>query len=156
MALFQNIVKSVTDASQTALQKTRNAADSARYASLISDEKLSMNDVLLQIGKQYYDLHKDAPEAEYEELFQKIAASQKKIQEYQQNLQALKNLTTCPACGQQVSKDSAFCPSCGTKMPTGSSEAVSPVPTCPHCGAHIAENSKFCTSCGKNIQEDLT
>ena len=67
-----------------------------------------------EIGKQYYELHKDDEEPFYEEITL-IKDSLKEIEQFKSEIADLKGKKKCPACGAVVEQDAAFCNKCGAK-----------------------------------------
>lgn len=152
MSFFNDFGKKISDMGQSAMQKGKEMADVARLNSLISDEERKINNLYTQIGKQYVELHREDPEEAFAEGIAKIKEFEKKIEEYKDNLIAVKNVSKCPQCGAEVPNGSMFCSACGTKMPVPvAAEPEAAEAHCAKCGAVIAEGSKFCTTCGEPV-----
>ena len=105
MSFFDDLGKKLSQAGQTAVQKTKEMADIAKLNSAISDEEKRIDDNYLQIGKLYVSLH----DAEHE--------AEGKIKGYRQQIKDIKGIVKCEKCGAEVSKDAAFCSACGAPMP---------------------------------------
>ncbi len=68
----------------------------------------------MEIGKQYYELHKDDEEPFYEEITL-IKDSLKETEQLRSEIADLKGKKKCPACGTAVEQDAVFCNKCGAK-----------------------------------------
>lgn len=154
MAFFDNLGKKISQAGQTAVQKTKEMADIAKLNSCISDEERKIKDSYSEIGKLYMSLHDEDHEAAFSELVVGIHAAEKQIAEYQQQIKDIKGVVCCEKCGAEVTGNAAFCSSCGAPMPV-----VKPVETeekaaakCSKCGAELAPDTKFCTTCGAPVE----
>lgn len=156
MAFFDNLGKKISQAGQTAVQKTKEMADIAKLNSSISDEEKKINDSYREIGKLYVSLHDADHEVDFAELIANIHDAEGKIAEYQQQIKDIKGVVRCEKCGAEVSNNAAFCSSCGAPMPV-----VKPVEAeekqeeqkCSKCGAALSPDEKFCTACGNPVEE---
>lgn len=151
MGFLDNLGKTLSDASQGAIQKGKEFADVAKFNSLISEEEKKIKNVYEQLGRKYVELKGESPEEDFKEYIGALNTSFDKIKEYQKNLIELKGVTNCPNCGAEVQIGAMFCPVCGTKMDLQQADAS--VKRCGDCGAVIPEGSKFCTTCGKPVEE---
>lgn len=153
MAFFDKLGKTVSDASQKTLAKTKEIADVTRLHAAISEaEKLAANQHL-QIGKLYAQLHQDDYEEAFAGLFQILTAAEEKIRGCRKQLQEIKGVRICADCGAEVPPGSIFCSSCGTTMPKLPEPEVRDFVICKGCGAELEKGLRFCTSCGKAIEE---
>lgn len=152
MAFFDDLGKKISQAGQTAVQKTKEMADIAKLNSSISDEERKIESGYREIGKLYVSLHDEEHEAAFAELIAGIHEAEKKIEEFKQQIKDIKGVVCCEKCGAEVSNNAAFCSSCGAPMPV-----VKPVeaeePKCSKCGAALAPDTKFCTSCGNPVEQ---
>lgn len=124
MAFFDDLGKKLSQAGQSAVQKTREMADIAKLNSAISDEEKRIDNGYLEIGKLYVSLHDAEHEADFDGLIAAIHESEGKIKDYQQQIKDIKGVVKCEKCGAEVSNNAAFCSSCGAPMPV-----VKPVET---------------------------
>ena len=65
MAFFDDLGKKLSQAGQSAVQKTKEVADIARLNSAIYDEEKRIDSNYLEIGKLYVALHDAEHEADF-------------------------------------------------------------------------------------------
>ena len=90
MGFFDELGKKISDASQDMMQKGKDLADTTKLNSQIHDEERKISAVYTKIGKKYFEEFHQAAGAGYQDLVDEIHASQAKIAEYQEKLNALK------------------------------------------------------------------
>lgn len=117
MSFFDDLGKKLSQAGQSAAQKTKEIAETARLNSQISDEEKKINDFYLQIGKIYVSLHDENHEADFDELIRGLHESEDKVKECRQQIKDIKGVVVCEKCGAEVSSGSAFCNTCGAPLP---------------------------------------
>ncbi len=83
----------------------------------VSDAKKQIENIYSEIGKKFYELHKDYIPEGFEELIQTINERQNEIEQLKEQLREVKGVVLCPGCNMEVSGDERFCPNCGSKMP---------------------------------------
>lgn len=152
MAFFDEIGKRLSQAGQTAIQKTKDMTDVARINGVISEEEKKVNNNYYQIGKLYVAKHSTNYEDEFEGMMSAIRESEAKICECRQQIQAIKGTVCCEKCGEEVPSEAAFCSSCGASMLTTAENNVE-LRKCAGCGAIVDKNMKFCTACGRQMSE---
>lgn len=152
MAFFEKIGKTITDAGQGVARETKNLADIARLNSSISDKEKRIAAIYSEIGKAYYEHHKNDAVAEEAASINEINALFAEIEKHREEIGRIKGLTKCPSCGADVARGAAFCNSCGQAIAQPEPE---PMPAdgrvCPSCGAEVPEGNLFCTSCGTKL-----
>ena len=90
MGFFDELGKKISDASQDMMQKGKDFADTTKLNSQIHDEERKISAVYTKIGKKYFEEFHQAAGAGYQDLVDEIHASQAKISEYQDKVNALK------------------------------------------------------------------
>lgn len=154
MGFFDDFGKKISQVGQGAAQQTKIFAETTKLNSHISDEEKQINNLYIQIGKNYFEAHKNNDSDEYKDLMVGITDAQARIAQYQEQIRTIKGIRNCPNCGAEVPNNSAFCNSCGTKMPakeTAPAAGVQASAKCPQCGADVAADSKFCDGCGCDL-----
>ena len=152
MDFFDKLSKTVTEASQKTIAKTKELADTSRLNSMISEEEKVITNQYFQIGKLYVSIHKDDFEDDFAGMIGVVAEAESKIRDYKKQLQDIKGVQRCEKCGAEVPNGAAFCSSCGATM----LKILAPVSTdyikCKNCGTEVKKGMRFCTSCGKPME----
>ena len=158
MAFFDDLSKKLTQAGQTAMQKTREVTDIARLNGMIADEERVMNNCYNQIGKIYVSLHSSDYEEAFAEHCKRVDDAERKIQEYRQQIETTKNAGRCAKCGSEITNGAAFCSVCGASVQKGEqrTEEKSAIRYCAACGAVSNEDMRFCALCGKPTTSEAT
>ncbi len=142
MAFFDDLGKSITGASQTAVQQAKDVADITRLSALLSENKSRISLINRQIGEKYYELFREAAGEEFAELVGKETELLIENANLEEQLMLLRGQQKCPSCGTIISKEATFCSHCGQKIVSQGMKE------CPKCGKVIREDSAFCTQCG--------
>lgn len=150
MAFFDKLSRTVTEAGQKTIAKTMELADVTRLNSMISDEEKNINSQYTKIGKLYLSLHKNDYEDVFAEMVSTIAEAEDKIRGYKNQIQDIRGIQHCEACGAEVPKGAAFCSACGAVMPKPQSPEESI--KCKYCGAETEKGARFCASCGQPLE----
>lgn len=155
MAFFDDLGKKISQAGQTAVQKTKEMTDITRINGLISDEEKKVSINYYQIGKLYVAMHRNDFESDFNGMISAVCESEAKIRDYKQQIQDIKGVVHCEKCGAEIANGIAFCSSCGTpiqkqnKLHSNNPNLI----RCTGCGVLIDKNMRFCTSCGKPIHD---
>lgn len=156
MALFEQIGKKITVASQGVVKQTRNLTDTTRLNAKISENKNKMSQLLFEMGNDYYKKHRKDQDCEEQEYIDQINALFIEILNYQKEIEEIKTAESCPACGARIAEDAAFCMKCGTKLSPEEIEEESNEPSrkCPSCGEVVDDDNVFCIYCGTKISDN--
>lgn len=152
MAFFDKLSKTVTEASQKTIAKTKELADTSRLNSMISEEEKVITNQYFQIGKLYVSIHKDDFEDDFAGMIGAIAEAKAKIRDYKKQIQDIKGVQRCEKCGAEVPNGAAFCSSCGATMPKIQAPVSTDYIKCENCGTEVKKGMRFCTSCGKPME----
>ena len=76
MAFLDKLSKTVTEASQKTLAKTKELADTSRLNSLISEEEKKITNQYYQIGKLYVSIHRDSYEDDFSVMINAVTESE--------------------------------------------------------------------------------
>lgn len=149
MAFFDDLGKKISQAGQSAVQKTKDITDIAKLNASISEEKGKIADLYSQIGKLYVATYGDAPAEGFAGFITAIKTAEKNIAVAQSQIKDIKGIRVCDKCGADVPTGSAFCSACGNAMPVPETPAG---PVCANCGKAIEDGVKFCTGCGSPVE----
>ena len=154
MSFLDQLGKKVSDAGKGVAQQTKNLTEIARLTSVIDTEEKMVAQSYTQIGKTYYENHKNDPDAECAAQIALVNKSLEKIAQWREQIQRIKGIVKCPQCGAEIPYGSQFCGVCGTKIvrPEAAPAAAS-VRRCPSCGAEAAASDRFCNKCGKPLPQ---
>ncbi len=152
MAFFDKLSKSVTEASQKTIAKTKELADTSRLNSMISEQEKIITNQYFEIGKRYVSLHKEDYEEDFAGMMSRIADAEAKIQDCRKEIQHIKGIWQCEQCGAEIPDGAAFCSSCGAMIPKVQVIETIDYIQCENCGASVKKGMNFCTSCGKAIE----
>ena len=152
MAFFDKLSKSVTEASQKTIAKTKELADTSRLNSMISEQEKIITNQYFQIGKLYVSIHKENFEEDFSGMIAAIADAEAKIRDYKKQIQDVKGVQRCEKCGAEVPNGAAFCSSCGATMPKIQVSEPTDYVKCENCGTNVKKSMRFCTSCGKPME----
>ena len=148
MAFFDDLGKKISQAGQSAVQKTKDITEISKYNSAIADEEKKIQTIYSDIGKLYISLYKDSPADEFKALVDALKASEKAIETCKEQIKDIKGIVVCEKCGAELTAGTAFCSKCGTAAPVPPKPEV---PACSKCGAPLTEGCAFCTSCGTPV-----
>ena len=125
MDFFDNLGKKLTNASQSAVQKTKEVADITKLSAEVSTEERKLNDCYNAIGKLYVSLHHDDYEEAFEKYFKFVKEYEARIQDCKQQIKDIKGIMTCEKCGADIPAGSMFCGKCGAPVAEGKDEVNS-------------------------------
>lgn len=91
MELFEQIGKKVTDAGQGAAQQAKIVADIAKLTGMISERKKRVAQLYGEVGKLYYEQHKDDPEAEEPDRIREITTLTEEIAKARKTVKQLQS-----------------------------------------------------------------
>lgn len=119
MGFFDQIGKKATEVYQGAKDKTSQFSSEMKLKSKLSDEKDKIDNLYEALGKIVYEEFVKSGENFSNEVANKcreITASKEVVENINKELMALKDMMTCPKCGESIQKDSEFCSKCGTAI----------------------------------------
>ena len=159
MELIDTIVKTISGVSQTTIKKGKDVKNIAKLNLTISDEERKIDRNYMEIGRLFYEMHKDDCEKEFAELIVSIDESKEKIKQCNEEIKELKGIIKCPGCNAEIMGNLAYCPNCGCKIekeePEEESQEESPDAVfCKNCGAKLDPEYKFCVKCGTAVEHE--
>ena len=128
---------------------TRSLTESTKLRTWVKEEERQTQENLLELGKQYYALHRDDPEAPLRDLVNTLADSEIRVAQYWELIKEYECLVICEHCGTEMTQGTAVCVECGRPLPVPMPKNV----FCARCGAQIVPGSRFCMNCGTPAPE---
>ncbi len=114
--IIKKITDTITETGKNVGEKTKQVGNTAKLnAKIISSERAISENYTL-IGKYYYDMYKENPDAEIADAVNAVTASLETIEEMKDQLLALKGLVKCDKCGANCPIEDAFCGKCGAVL----------------------------------------
>lgn len=155
MSFFSQIGDKLTSVGQETATKAKNFAEATKLNGRVNDLEKQISQLYEEIGKAYFENHKEDAGAEEREKIEKICTIQQEIADCKEQIKDLKGVENCPSCGAEVVPGAAFCNVCGAKMEqpevVQKAEPEKEQKVCPQCQAKIDEDASFCTSCGAKL-----
>jgi rRNA maturation endonuclease Nob1 len=153
MAFFDKLGETISSKSKDVAKKAKDFADVSKLNSQINSQEEVINAAYLQIGRDCYEQHKGDAGSPYAEQFRVINDALAQIEQLRREIQVIKGVRRCPACGAEMSNEAVFCPSCGAKSApvSVSGEAAPAQKQCPGCGTVLAADAAFCPNCGTKV-----
>lgn len=115
MAFFDKLSETLTNASKDVSQKAKDFSGVAKLTMDIHTKEDQLQKMYAQIGKLYFESHKDDETTDYEQMSQ-IKDTLATIEDMKKELNELKGTKVCPRCGQEVKMADIYCKSCGAKL----------------------------------------
>lgn len=119
MSFFEKLGKTITNTTQSVVEKTKSSTDTIYLNGKVSDEERKINAVFLAIGKKYDELHGTQFEPEFAEYFRQLTESRQKIEEYRAQIRKNKHTMLCEKCGNEIAETAMVCNNCGAENPVG-------------------------------------
>ena len=111
------------DLNETLSVKGKELADKAKTLTDIASLKgqiVTYENTLLrnyrEIGRAYYNSHKNDIAKEFPDEMNAISEAKQKIAELHAKISDLKGTQKCSGCGNEISNNSVFCSKCGKKV----------------------------------------
>lgn len=114
---FDDLGRKISQAGQSAVQKTKEMTDIVKLNSSIAEEEKKIRNSYVEIGKLYVSLHGENHEPDFDKLIADIQEAEEKISDYRYQIGNIKGIVKCKKCGADVPANSAYCNSCGAPMP---------------------------------------
>jgi ribosomal protein L40E len=154
MAFFDKLGETLSNKSKEVAQKAKDFSEINSLNGQISSQEELIKNTYFQIGKAYYERHKNEEGDPFAQQLKVVSGAEQKIAELRESIRLIKGVAVCEKCGAEVPAGSAFCASCGAKIESDvKPQEPQNANTCPNCGAALAEGAQFCVSCGHKVGE---
>ncbi len=120
--IFKQIGTTVTEAGKGGLEKAKELRDTARITLEIRDRETSIQKAYRELGKAYYQDHRNDEDPVYDQVVY-IKAAFEEIGELKANKDEIRGIRRCPECGETIPNGASFCPNCGKKYVAPASAA---------------------------------
>ncbi|MCM1257827.1 MAG: zinc ribbon domain-containing protein [Roseburia sp.] len=115
MSFIDKLGDSIVSMSKDVGQKAKEASGIAKLKLDIRIKQEYVKEQYAQLGKVYYEAHKDEDVPEKQQ-FEKIAEALDEIDQMELQVLELKKARRCPNCGVEASDTAEFCSNCGAKL----------------------------------------
>jgi len=115
MDFFEKVGETLSVKGKEAVKKAKEMADISNLSVQISSQEKIINKLYAELGKAYFELHREEEDGPYASQFREIKSASEKIQELKGEINKIKGVKTCENCGADMDADAAYCPGCGTK-----------------------------------------
>lgn len=142
MDFLEQLGKKINDAGDSVRQKTQRLAEINSLNKLVNSNEAALQDMYKEIGRAYYEAHKDDALDVYADKCRVITEAYRNIAQLQDQIRMKKGTAqkesephdtaqpadnggapasksegkVCAQCGTQVPSDSSFCPVCGQRI----------------------------------------
>ena len=125
MELFDKLSETIVSAGKDVGQKAKDVSEIAKLKMDIKSKEDFVEKQYAELGKAYYEKHKDdeteetgengekTPEQEH---FYLISEALGEIERMRAEVLKIQGAAECPKCGAKMPQGAAFCSNCGTKM----------------------------------------
>ena len=122
MEFFDKLSETIVSAGKDVGQKAKDVSEIAKLKMDIRSKEDFVEKQYAELGKAYYEKHKNEESAEGEEKtpeqehFLLITEALGEIERMRAEVFKLQGAVECPKCGAKMPQGAAFCSSCGTRM----------------------------------------
>ncbi len=114
MDFFSKLGDAICETSKDVSQKVSDLTGIARLNMDVRNREELVRKQYLEIGKKYYELHREDEEPFFEEI-SLINETLEEIEQIKAKIADLKGKKTCPSCGAVNDGEAAYCIKCGAK-----------------------------------------
>lgn len=114
MDFFSKIGDTITSTGRDVSQKAKELTGLAKLNMDVRSKEEYVLKQYSEIGKRYYEMHKDDAEPQFEEM-SLIKAALEEIEDLKNEIAEMKGLKHCTSCGAIMGAEDAFCTKCGAK-----------------------------------------
>lgn len=119
MSFVDNVINTTKNVAATAGKKTDEAIKTSKLKFKSSQLNNDIKNKYEKLGALVYELSKSGEKDSeaFDELIAELDAAKAELDDISKQLDELKGMVACPACGLKTDNDNAFCPKCGAKLP---------------------------------------
>lgn len=116
MGFFDDVKDTVVNTGREVGSKAKELAEVTKLKNSIAAQERKIKEQYEAIGKLYVENHGEEPEAIFKDAISAIRSAKMIIAQKQEELNQLKSVKICPACGAVIEEESSFCSKCGAKI----------------------------------------
>lgn len=116
MAFFEQLGKTLNEASDNLKRKTQNFSEVNSLEKQVNANQSVVQSLYVEIGRAYYEAHKGDAQNDYAEQCRTITDALNQIAQLQDQIRMKKGIQLCPNCGAQLAPGSMFCAGCGAQV----------------------------------------
>ena len=123
MSFFDEMKESLVSAGKDVSQKAKEVSGVAKLKLDVKSKEDYVEKQYAELGRTYFDAHKDDEENAENEQFKvinvvgsEIYRTLAEIERMKTEILNLQGAAECPNCGARMPQGASFCSSCGTKM----------------------------------------
>lgn len=116
MAFFEQLGKTLNEASDNLKRKTQNFSEVNSLEKQVNANQSVVQNLYVEIGRAYYEAHKGDAQGDYAEQCRMITDALNQIAQLQDQIRMKKGIQLCPNCGAQLTPGSMFCAGCGAQV----------------------------------------
>lgn len=114
MEFFEKMGDAISETGRDITQKVTDLTELTKLHMDTRRQEDAVRRLYRELGKQYYELHKDDEEPVFEEV-ELITETLERLQELKKAAAKCKGKKVCPECGAPNADDAVFCNKCGAK-----------------------------------------
>lgn len=114
--MFENISKKITETGKAVGDKTKQVAEAAKLSYKVNEEYRAAEELYTALGKAYFEAEGENAEGPFYDKCKEIADKLKAAECLKAELNAIKGVVVCDACGAEVPYEYDFCGKCGAKI----------------------------------------
>ena len=124
MEFFEKLGDTIVNVGKDVTQKAKDVSGIAKLKLDIKSKEDFIKEQYIELGKIYYEMHKDEP-TEEQAHFGQIKEALEEIERMKLQILELKGARKCPDCGAEAADTAEYCSVCGAKLTVVMEENVS-------------------------------
>lgn len=114
MSFLDSMKTELLSAGRDVSQKAKEVSGIAKLKIDIKSKEDALNKQYIELGKKYYDMHKEGEMPEEE--ITNISTLLNEIEDLKDEILKIQGACTCPQCGMTLPEGTVFCSRCGAKL----------------------------------------
>lgn len=115
MDFFEKLGDTIVNVGKDVTQKAKDVSGIAKLKLDIKSKEDFIREQYMELGKAYYERHKDVT-VEEQARFDQIKEASEEIEKMKLQILELKGARKCPDCGAETSDTAEYCSVCGAKL----------------------------------------